>query len=237
MKRILFHNPSALILNALLILFTFIGCKKQTTEVNTLQEEIATAKPPASPPQISLRMTVRDAVGDKITSDGGGDYIDGSQNVAVYFSSSGNLQFTATANSRHNVLRHLNYDFSDPVLSSVARGSEQGGFISTTPSAVSPAPYVLQNIPEGTTVCIVLSCGLSTFTDGGVNFHRGAEDTPTTPTAYMYVTRVSPTQWTMTPVPPLSGGCSAISNIAALRNSTTLYGYYNMPFSFTLTKL
>jgi hypothetical protein len=83
-----------------------------------------------------------------------------------------------------------------------------------------------------------MAMGLFTLAEGFVIFHRQpTEDNSTTPTAYVYVTRNSETQWTMTPVPPLSGGCSTISNVASLRTNTGLVGYYNMPFSLTLTKI
>ena len=44
---------------------------------------------------------------------------------------------------------------------------------------------------------------------------------------------VNPAVWTVQPV----GSCSPNSNVAALRagDGTVLYGYYNMPFFFTLT--
>jgi hypothetical protein len=80
--------------------------------------------------------------------------------------------------------------------------------------------------------------GLYTIANGVVNFHRGTnEDYLNAPTAYVYVTRESENQWTVSPTPPASGGCSTVSNVAALRINTELAGYYYMPFSFTLTKL
>jgi hypothetical protein len=146
----------------------------------------------------------------------------------------------ASNNPNVPMTRYLNYNFNDPLTPNPpVTGIHQGKFISTGATATSPAFTPLQNLGIGATQCIGFSGGLTNIVGSVVNFHRNTntEDTPNTPTAYVYVTRISLTQWIMTPVPPLSGGCSAISNVAALRVSGVLYGYYNMPFSFTLTKL
>ena len=185
-------------------------------------------------------MTVNDAAGNRIASDGGGSYIDGQQNSSIYFSTSGNLQFTTSAsnNPKTPTTRWLNVDLSDPIAGYPVRGTEKSNFISTITTVTSPNPILLQNLAVGQTKCIGFSAGIMTIADGVLNFHRnGTEDTPTSPTAYVYVTRTSSIEWLMTPVPPLSGGCSTISNVGALRINTALYGYYSMPFSFTLTKL
>lgn len=65
------------------------------------------------------------------------------------------------------------------------------------------------------------------------SFHKGLEDTQTSATVFAVVTRVSSKVWTITPM----GTCSPNSNVASLRDNAdnTLYGYYNLPFSFTLT--
>ena len=67
-----------------------------------------------------------------------------------------------------------------------------------------------------------------------MSFHKGFEDTAGSPTAYAVFTRVSitPAVWTVQP----AGSCSAASNVAALRSSegSVLYGYYTVPFLFTL---
>ena len=133
--------------------------------------------------------------------------------------------------------RYLNINFDNPLSGYPARGIEKSNFISTVTTTTSPNSTLLQNLTIGQTKCIGFSAGISTIESGVLNFHRNnTEDTPTSPTAYIYVTRTSSTEWLMTPVPPSAGGCSTISNVGALRINTVLYGYYNMPFSFTLTK-
>ena len=236
-------------MNVLLLTFV-ISCAKKNTDIkqNPTPEEFATTprgNKPGTSTEVRLKLTVNDAAGNNITSDGSGDYVDGQQNSSIYFSTSGNLQFTTSASSNPHTptTRWLNVDFSDPLAGYTARGTEKSNFISTVTTVTSPNPTLLQNLAVGQTKCIGFSAGISTIENGVLNFHRNStEDTPTSPTSYVYVTRISaspadPDQWLMTPAPPVSGGCSSISNVGALRINTTLYGYYNMPFSFTLTKL
>jgi hypothetical protein len=227
-----------------MITFAFIGCKKQTIENRNQQMEFASAKAELKPGTLSevlVKLTMNDA-GNNVTSDGGGDYINGLQAVSAKIDQSGNFIFSCGKTGRGpsaTQVRWLNYNFSDPLPTYTARASEKGGYIATIQSSVAPTTFIpLQSLSVGSTECITMAMGLFTLADGVVNFHRQpTEDNNTTPTAYVYVTRISPTQWTMTPVPPLAGGCSTISNVGALRINTVLYGYYNMPFSFTLTKL
>lgn len=245
MKRIPFYKLSGLFLNVLLLTIAFTSCTKKTTEIgqNVSSEEFATApggNKPATSTEVRLKLTVNNASGNQITSDGGGSYIDGQENCSIYFSTSGNLQFTTSAsnNPKTPSTRYLNINFDSPLPNYPARSVEQSRFISTITTVTSPNPTLLQDLSVGQTKCIGFSAGISTIADGVLNFHRNStEDTPTSPTAYVYVTRTSSTEWLMTPVPPLSGGCSTIPNVGALRINTALYGYYNMPFSFTLTKL
>lgn len=245
MKRILFHKTSSSILNVLLIAILFTACKKQTSEksVAGANEELATSsagKKPGTTAEVSLSMTVNDAPGNKITSDGGGAYVNGTGNVKVVFDQYGNFMFGQASSSPRvpPMIRYLNLNFDTPQPSFPAGGIERSSFISTITTVTSPDPTLLQSLVVGQTKCIGFSAGISTIESGVLNFHRNnTEDTPTSPTAYVYVTRTSSAEWIVTPEPPLSGGCSTISNIGALRVNTVLYGYYNMPFSFTLTKL
>jgi hypothetical protein len=116
-------------------------------------------------------------------------------------------------------------------------------FIMHVNIAINASGLTIQDLAVGQTKYIGFSAGISIIESGVLNFHRNStEDTPTTPTSYVYVTRISaspagPGQWLMTPAPPASGSCSSISNVGALRINTVLYGYYNMPFSFTPTKI
>ena len=187
--------------------------------------------------EVRLKLTVNDAAGNNITSDGLGDYVDGTQNASIYFSTSGNLQFsTASNNPRTPTARWLNANFGSPLSGSTPRGNEKSNFMaSATGSGTNPT--AIQNLAIGETKCITLWLSLGMTLSGGVlNFHGKNEDSNTTNTSYVYVTRLSTTQWLMAPIPP-SGftGCSTISNVGALRISSVWNGDYNMPFSFTLT--
>ena len=242
MKRMLFHQRFLF----LAICFSFMACQKQTSDpgASVLAEEIATAKAGSKPgtfPEVLVKVTVNDA-GNNVTSDGGGDYENGLEAVSAKIDQYGNFIFSCGKTGRGPgaiQVRWLNYDFSSPMPGYSARPSERGAYIATIKSSVASSTFIpLQNLEVGSTECITMAMGLYTLADGVVNFHRQpTEDNTTTPTAYVYVTRDSETQWTITPVPPLSGGCSTISNVAALRINTVLAGYYNMPFSITLTKL
>lgn len=241
MKQNQFSTAIRLSLGTLLFAFVIASCTKKSSELNLASstDEFASAKgKPGTTTEVRLKLTVN-PVGNNITSNGG-DYVDGTENTSIYFSTAGNLQFSTSASNNPNVptTRWLNVDFSNPLPGYPARGIEKSNFISTITTLTSPDTTKLQNLTPGQTKCIGFSAGFMTIAYGVLNFHRNStEDTPTTPTSYVYVTRLNPTQWLMTPSVPVSGGCSAISNVGALRINTVLFGYYNMPFSFTLTKL
>jgi hypothetical protein len=235
MKRKSFTNASNLIMSALLLTCAFTSCTKKSSQLKLASstDEIISAKP-NSPQEIHLKMTVNNS-GNNITSDNLGDYVNGSQNVSLYFSTSGNLQFNNSASPSKPTSRWLNVNLNYPLDGYSQRGTLQSGFISTITTLTSPNPTLIQNLNVGDTKCIGFSAGVP---DGVINFHRNTyEDTPTSQSSYVYVTRTSATIWIMTPVPPVSGGCSTLSSIAAFRSGATLFGYYNVPFSFTFTQI
>lgn len=242
MKRKLFNYSSALVTTTVMLFFALSSCTKKTSEITkpALPEEYAsvTAKgKPGATIEVSLSMTVNDASGNKITSDNGTPYTNGVGNVKVVFDQAGNFMFgQASSNPRvPPMTRYLKYKLDDPLPTYLVRADAQGNFISTITTATSPNTTALQNLTVGQTKCI----GFSGAVPGGViNFHRNSyEDTPTSQSSYVYVTRTGLDTWVMNAVPPISGACSALSSISAFRNQETLFGYYNMPFSFTLTRI
>jgi hypothetical protein len=246
MKQATFYKPPTLILSLLLLMFA--SCTKQRADIVPVDgsTEDVTAKggpKPGTYPEVALKLSVSDAAENKITSDGAGDYFNGQQNLKVVFDVYGNFIFSGASNNPNVPLtRYIKYDFSNPsplTPNATVTGIYTGNFISTGQTATNPDNTPLQNLAINATKCIGLSAGLLNLEGGVVNFHRNqsTEDTPGTPTAFVYVTRINPAQWLVSPIPPSTGGCSDISNIAALRVNTALYGYYNMPFLFTLTKL
>ena len=253
MKRTILIKPSSLIIIALVALHFFTSCKKQTSESATpvANEEIASAKAGGNPnalPTISLRVTINDAEGNKITSDAKGDYINGVDYVQAILDQAGTFAFNtfapATKIKNAVVKRWVVYNFNNPVdPGNTYRPSPDNSknyHFSTGGSPWGTNPYIpLQNLgvngnpaPE----CIYMGNGISNSTTSWrVSFHKALEDTQTSPTAFAVVTRVNSNVWTITPI----GSCSVNSNVASLRNNAdnTLYGYYYLPFSFTLTKL
>ena len=241
MKRATLLFP---IMNILLLSLVFTSCKKETAGSVTSdpKEEIATASPglkPVTYPEVPLKLTISDAAGNNITSDGGGDYVSGGpQSVSAKFDQYGNFIFNCGLGGQGNntyMIRWFNFNFSQPIqifITPPVSNSERGRGITTGP--VAAYTFIpLQNLSVGQSECVGLTTGIS-GNPWTVNFHRAAEDVSSSPTAYAVFTRINATQWTVTPV----GSCSPNSNVCALRNGPgTLYGYYNMPFSFTLTKL
>jgi hypothetical protein len=247
------NKLSYLITAAFLVLLSFTACKRQAAELATpgANEEITTAKAGGNPnalPIVSLRVTVNDAEGYNITSDSKGDYINGIDYVQAILDQSGTFAFNTFSPPQkiRNAIakRSVIYNFNNPVDPANAYrpspDNSQNYHFSTGGSTYGTNPFIpLQNLGingNPTTECIYMGNGIyNSTTAWRVSFHKALEDTETSPTAFAVVTRVSPTQWTITPM----GSCSSNSNVASLRNNAdnTLYGYYNIPFSLTLTKL
>lgn len=248
MKQNQFITAFKLSLSALALMFAVTSCEKKASDVQAVSDsqEVASAgkgKPGSTIQEVLLKVTVNDAAGDKLTSDPNveGDYINGSQKVSAKFDQYGNFIFSCGLGGHGNntyLIRYMNINFDSPVqvfIPPPITGNDK--VLAITTGQVAGVNFTpIQNLTPGQSECIGLTGGSSS---GWVmNFHRDTEDVPASPSAYMVVTRSStnPDQWTMTPV----GTCSPNSNVnvCALRNGPgTLYGYYNMPFSFTLTKL
>jgi hypothetical protein len=196
---------------------------------------------------IELVVTISDVDGSGnpygIQSDGLGAYINGVQEVQAVLDQYGTFAFN-TAGKR-TAPRLVKYNFNNPVDPSntyrPTLGAVQNHHFSTGGSNYSPF-IPIQNLGiNGNPVseCAYMGNGIA---DGlsvnspawRVSFHKGLEDVSNGPTAFAVITRtsVSPAVWTITP----SGACSPVSNVASLRSSDTsfLYGYYNLPFMFTL---
>ncbi len=196
---------------------------------------------------VSLLVTVSDVdpsgAAYNIRSDGLGVYTDGSQNVQAVLDQYGTFAFNTPASTkRASQVRWLTYNFNSPVdpsnLYRPTVSNTAPHHISTGPSSL--APFIpLQNIGVSgnpTSECVYMGNSVANgTTTWRVSFHKGFEDVANSPTAYAVVTRtsVSPAVWTITS----SGTCSPNANVAALRSSdsSVLYGYYNLPFRFTLS--
>ena len=202
---------------------------------------------PGTPPVVSLSIAVSstDASGNPagITNDGFGDYVDGNQNVQAQLDGQGTLAFNTFTAKRGTASRWVQYDFSRPVDPSntfqPAQDHTQGDHFSSGGSAYSPwVPVQYLGTPGyPTSECGYMgnSFAANSTTTYRVSFHKGLEDTASSATAFAVFIRVSvtPAVWTV----QAAGSCSPTSGVAALRSGdgSILYGYYTIPFYFTLT--
>lgn len=194
--------------------------------------------------EISLVVTVADVdstgAAYGIRSDGRGVYTDGSQNVQAEIDAFGNFAFNTRATGKA-AQRSVVYDFSRPVdpantFRPTPTASENYHF-STGASSLLPKVDLQSLGVNGNPVSQCMYMGNSVAnatTKWKVSFHKGYEDVSTSPAAYAVFTRtsVSPARWVAQPV----GSCSPNSNVASVRSddATILYGYYYLPFYFTL---
>lgn len=220
------------------------ACRDETTGPRVaVPTALVTARAP-NLSTVALVVTVSnaDAVGNPygIQNDGKGVYTNGSQNVEAILDQSGTFAFNTNTSNKTSI-RWVTYNFNNPVDPTntyrPSPSNTKNYHFSTGTSAFSPFTPI-QNLGVGSnpsTECIYMGNGIANSTTSWrVSFHKGNEDTADSPTAYAVVTRssVSPAVWTVTPV----GSCSLNSNVASLRSGdgTLLYGYYTLPFFFTL---
>ncbi|MEJ7822701.1 MAG: hypothetical protein WKF85_10295 [Chitinophagaceae bacterium] len=250
MRKIFFENAYKLIISALLVIFTGISCKKNAVQIpadngTSTQSASQRATGSAALQTISLIVSVNDAAGNNITSDGKGDYLNGVDYVQAILDGSGTFAFN-TLNSRSTktvAKRWVNYNLNSPVDPNntyrPSPSNTKNYHFSTGGSVYGTNPFIpLQNLGVNgnpATQCIYMGNGIYNSTTGWrVSFHKGYEDISNSPTSFAVVTRtsLSPAVWTITPI----GSCSPNSNVAALRSQdgTLLYGYYYLPFYFTL---
>jgi hypothetical protein len=238
MKRIFSANAFQLLMTALGLTLACTSCQKidvpptaDGAKGQALVEKAAGNKPNTTP-EVSLKLSISDAAGNKITSDGGGDYVNGSQNMRVVFDQSGNLIFDNKNVQGKPAVRfyHTNLDNPVQVVNDPGFTSGTGNYMASISSALLPFTPI-QNMAIGTSQCITFHGGVG---NGFIfHFHDYPEDISTSPTSFATVTRVSATVWTMS---PSSCSVSTNSDVAGLRLSGVFYGYYHMPFAFTFTK-
>lgn len=237
-------NPKSIHWLAIAVIISS-GCSEQTTAPrmappNAVLEGrgVATA--------VSLIVTVvdTDSLGNPygIQNDGQGTYTDGLQGVQAALDQYGTFAFnTQPLTGTKNRIRWVKYNFNDPVdPSNTYRpnpSTTENYHFSTGPSDFQPF-IPIQNLGvNGNPVseCIYMGNSVANSTaQWRVSFHKGLEDVANSQSAYAVVTRqsLSPAVWIITP----SGSCSPISNVASLRSgdASILYGYYRIPFLFTL---
>lgn len=223
-----------------------IACSEETTSpgMEVPQTILAARAPSLTTVSLVVTVSTADQAGNPygIQPDGQGVYTDGSQNVQAVLDQYGTFALNTNMFPKKTAIRWVSYDFNNPVDSTntyrPSPSNTRNFHFSTGPSAYSPFTPI-QNLGVNgnpTSECIYMGNGISNSSASWrVSFHKGQEDVSNGPTAYAVVTRtsVSPAVWTITP----AGSCSPASNVASLRSGdgTILYGYYYIPFSFTLT--
>jgi len=220
------------------------ACEEAATAPQPIAATLAMARVPAIP-TVSLTVTVSnvDGLGTSygIQDDGKGAYVDGSQDVQAVLDNSGTFAFNTETGMHRNAIRYVSYDFNHPVDPAntyrPTPSNLRNYHFSTGASQYSPM-VPIQNLGVNgnpSSECIYMGNSFANATASWrVSFHKGLEDVSNGPTAFAVVTRtsVSPAVWTIAP----SGPCSPVSNVAALRSGdgSVLFGYYNLPFYFTL---
>ena len=182
-KKNPFTNVPGIVMSALLPIFVIASCTKKTNEIAAItnSEEVTIAKgaKPNTLTEVSLSVTVREAVGDKITSDGGGSYTTGSQSVSAVFDQYGNFIFSCGSGGRGNntyLIRWLNINFDSPIqvfINPPITGNDKVTSITTI--AVAAFTFIpLQSLVVGQSECVGLTGGSGAA--WVMNFHRNAED-------------------------------------------------------------
>jgi hypothetical protein len=241
MKKILFTNAFQLIMTASLVIFTGISCKKTANEVIPDNSNDASSSAQyrrtglsAVPLKVTIAGTDNFGNTNKITSDGNGDYVNGLQNVSASFDQNGNLQFDTNPGinnrTKPNALRWINFVFDSPLP----------GYTAATPANITTNPkgsyrmvsqidaqIPAQSMSPGSSETIKLGGGFTagTTTDWNFSFHYNNVEN----TSYATLSRINSNTWTITGAtnPP----------IARLISNGVVIGFYNLPFSLTLTAL
>lgn len=259
MSRLL-HFPRSLALLAL-----FVGCVQDATTPLSPGEALMANKPGTTDP-VSLMVTITGACptatdasapcrikgdGKRLTANGETLYVHGEENVKAVLDQYGNLIFD-TNNSRGSAIRSVVHDFSARYGT---EGTVEGApepdrtrniHFATVKSKLTSSKVHIQEMVVGSTQCVGLGNGYAQKANpklkGKASFHKATEDSETSPSAFAVVHRVDTDTWTMSP-----GNGSTCSNdpllaktddVAGVRNDdlTVLYGYYHLPFVFTLTR-
>jgi hypothetical protein len=220
-----------------------MGCADHPTDPRfAVQEQARAARAPGIS-TVALVVTVSDVDGSGnsygIKSDGKGVYTNGVSNVEAVLDSYGTFAFNT--NTKHTAVRWVSYNFNNPVDPAntyrPTPSNLENYHFSTGPSAYSPF-IPIQNLGVNgnpASECMYMGNSVAnSSTQWRVSFHKGFEDVANSQSSYAVVTRtsVTPAIWTVSP----SGACSPVSNVASLRSgdSSILYGYYYLPFFFTL---
>ena len=251
MKRTLLYSSS-------LALAALVGACAQDSTTPVAPDSALLANRPGTTDPVSLVVAIAadcpgvatDAV-CRINSDDKGSYTDGVDNVKAVLDQYGNFIFD-TNNSRKSAIRYIVHDFSrlfrEGTGPAPAPDPKRNFHFATIKSKFATGDHIMiQRMGVNEKQCLALGSGYGLLSDpklsARLSFHRGQEDNNTSPTAYAVVTRTGENTWTMAPG-GADGTCRNVSlaaqngDVGAVRNDdgTQLYGYYHLPFIFTLTR-
>lgn len=179
-------------------------------------------------------VTFRDAVGDRVMSDGNGSYIDGIKNVSASIGHEGSFNLSLTK-AKKQALRPLVFDFSECVggpcnappcfdeCTLVTGGVTGGG---ENLSAMS--------FPEGTGVeALIVVVNFGDENERVFSLHFDASNffdaDPVCPSADADVRRIDLNTW------EIEGQTACLVRPGGARDAAAVRGTYNMPFKMTVT--
>ncbi len=231
-------------LSAILLCLVLAGCietsQQSLTENKSLANSLALddSNPNArqgggSTGQIYLSVTIADNL--KIASDKIVPYVNGVDGVSAQFvSSDGSLSFTTSTTRIKNPRKLI---FPDGANYAINPNSSNTYLLNVLANDVHPAPYKIQDIPEGTSQVMAMRIWGSNLS-GAVEFRLifnygiGAGYI----TDQVIVTRVDSTTWTVESTDTDESNPNATAALTGSYNKD-LRGYYSVPFKLTLTKI
>jgi len=241
MKRTFSLNARSLLASTLALTLACTSCQKVGVRPaadggkgQALTEKAAANKPGTVTP-VNLRVTISDDAGNKIKSDGNGDYVNGLDGVSAYLDQYGNLQFDSNSGmSRRSgpALRKLNFYFDSPITgySATIPATNPNGNYRMVTQIYSQTPIQSLSI-SGSETGIGLGGGfasqVSSSTDWNFNLRYGIEQNNAT-LNFVAVTHPDADHWIMTG--------DVATPVGALKTNGALTGYYYLPFSFTFTR-
>jgi hypothetical protein len=244
MKKVMFNNVSRLTITVLLITGAITSCKKTNDILTSNSNDAASSaqyrRTGLSTVPLKVTVAATDNVGNayKITGDGNidnnGDYVNSLQNVSASFDQYGNLQFDTNPGINNKTKpvaqRWMNFTFDSPVTGSSAVNpanhttNPKGDYRMVT-NINGQTPAQSMSIPSSETIELGGGFTDGSSTDWNFSFHYNNVGA----TSYATLTRIDSKTWTITGAtnPP----------IARLISNGIVIGFYNLPFSLTLTAL
>jgi len=224
-------------LPALLAVFAISSCQKDmltTTERNTSATGLSAAKTSAGAggnTTINLSVTVDNASGNQILSDGKGAYVNGTDRVdAQILSSDGNFYMNTNNNTVKLSIRTMSFLPGNPEL---GLAEERNYSLRTNASIRLQDMAVNSSQNVGFRVWGVLQSGV---VDWRLLFRNGLEASPSSLTDSAKVTRLPNDVWTIEPA-GVPGIIFANARLVNGLDTSKGLGYYQVPFKLTLTRI